>query len=139
MVSGSRLITDFRDDSTAAYSTGCCADDDGRMPIPWREAHRAWQALGIGLRDFDVMPSITSEDGTGRSYDGVNTPVEDVLYGIRHRTNVLKFHVNDFGAGTTPARRPAWWTLKSIDNAMRALNSFGTNIVVWAWPEDMEP
>ena len=145
MISGSRLLADFRGDSTAPYTVGY-QSAEGRMPIPFREVHRAWAALFWGVdQDMDVMPSFhfinAADAGTYDDYEGINTPVEDALYGTRHG-HILKFHAQDFSGGDDglPARRPAWWAIKSIDNAMRAINAAaGYNVIVWAYPEDIDP
>lgn len=145
-IHGARRLFDVRADSSD-WEAGLCQDGGGAgsdqytfPSYPAYEVHRAINQLVFpSYRDFDMMPNRWPD-----SWDDVNTPADDRIYGIR-RGSVWVTSAQDLGggghmaAGYSPTR-PAWWTIKSLDQFMLALNTqAGRTVIKWEWPELIKP
>jgi len=145
-VNGGRRSFDVRADSTD-WGDGVCQDGGGAASDQYTfasmaayEVHRAINQLVFPrYRDFDLMPNRWPDD-----WDDVNTPADDRTYGIR-RGSVWMTSANELGGGGHlaagyAATRPAWWTIKSLDQFMLAVNKqAGRTVIRWEWPEHIRP
>lgn len=141
---GGRKIFDVRSDSTT-WSSGSCMTNGFNRPqytypsLPAYEVHRAINALLFTrYRDYDFMMRAQYTD----PFDDVTTPVDDAVFGLR-RGSVWVTSAQDLGAGGLPTAigtRPSWWTIKSLDQFMLAVNAWaGRTVVKWDWPENIVP
>lgn len=143
-IAGSWSFFDFRSDSNTSVDADFPCQDQGgnsteQFAYPHLVAYECYRAINGLLmtvrRDQDMQPNRYPD-----AWDGVNTPVNDRLYPLRH-ASVFRMSVQDFGSGgLTPATRAGWWTVKSIDNWMRTTNRLaGRAVVVWDYPENIAP
>lgn len=156
-IAGSYRGWDTRNDSTVAAMTSFThyASWGGNGPnqnyFPLLQAARFWSGIWHERwRDQDDFP----RDGNGyevsfiadtssmlaRTWFGITTPMEDMLYGLR-RASVVKMHAVDFGGVVGgPPSRPGWWALKSMVNSVNAINAAGLRRVVqFVYLEDATP
>lgn len=151
-INGSDLIYDVRAESTTVLNADYPMQTQGTASLeqfvfPHLISYECARAINGLLfskyRDTDMMPHQYPDN-----WDGVNTSVNDRIYGIKH-ASVFVCSANDFvsGRSTGSASRPAYWTLKSLNNYMRAVNAlayvdaFGNQrrIITFDWPENIAP
>jgi hypothetical protein len=141
-INGGRYAFDVRDDSTdwsaSTCQTGGTTGENYTYPSHAAyEVHRAInQVMYRSYRDYDYMGRANPDD-----WEDVNTPADDRIYGLR-RGSVWVTNANELAGGTAgySPTRPAWWTIKSLDQFMLALNTqAGRTVITWAWPEHINP
>lgn len=141
-IRGSAFQQDMRQDSvlTPGSSNNCNAltgiSTTNLIMSAAYENHRWWYGLTVRkYRDYDFMCPWKFD-----AWDGVNTPLEDVLYDLKS-ASIIRVSASDFGSGGHPRpTRPGYWALKSLYNSFQAINQVaGRTVCQFVWPEDLQP
>ncbi|MGQ0721029.1 MAG: hypothetical protein ACT4PE_05575 [Candidatus Eiseniibacteriota bacterium] len=131
---GSRLMVAVTD-TTHPYSAGLV----GKL---YSEIYRAWQGMWQ-LQDwnYDAFPTNDVVYPDSRVWDGVEFNIKDRLYAEKKLGSLIRLSACDFsGDPNGPPARLGWWTVKSLANQFRAINNAANrSIVIFAYPEDINP